>query len=365
MQLKYLFLLSFILALGQFAQAQTHPDYTLTHKCETTSVKDQGKTGTCWAYTAISFIESEALRKGKAELDLSEMYIVKHVYPTKASYYIRLHGKGNFSQGGQAHDVTNAAKKVGLVPESVFSGMPEGMKEHNHTNLMKTLKSVADQAAGNADFVGDPMLYINAVLDAHFGKSPETFDYNGKTYSPKSFAREVAAFNPDDYIELSSFSHHPYYQKFDLEVPDNWSHDDYYNLPINDLMQVMTHALKNGYSVAWDGDISEEGFDHLAGKAHLSASDKGLIRREGLEKARQITFMNFGTTDDHLMHITGLAEDKKGSIYFQTKNSWADNSNKYGGYLFMSEKFVQLKTIAFMIHKDALPDVIAKKLGIK
>jgi len=206
---------------------------------------------------------------------------------------------------------------------------------------------------------------FNAILDNYLGKNPKEFKYKGKNYTPQNFAKNVVGFNPDDYVELSSYMDYPYYQKFDIEIPDNWSHDLYYNLPMNELMQVMDYALNNGYSVDWDGDVSEIDYNHKAGTAVLSLKESDGIIINGLDKMRLQTFDNLATTDDHLMHITGIAKDKNGTIFYLTKNSWGANSNQFGGYLYMSKWYVQLKTIAIMVHKDAIPKDIKKKMVIK
>ena len=232
----------------------------------------------------------------------------------------------------------------------------------------------------------------NSVLDTYFGSIPENFIYNDKKYTPKTFAKELGI-NPDDYIELTSYSHHPFYKKFILQIPDNWSKDEYYNLPIDELIDVINYALKNNYTVAWDGDVSDKGFSFRNGVAIIPEKDiknmtdternkwEKLTEREkraslykfdkpGKEKnitqeMRQENFDNYTSTDDHLMHLTGIVKDQNGTIYYMTKNSWATNSNKFGGYLNMSESYVRLNTIAIMINKNALPRKIAKKLKIK
>ncbi len=363
LRFSFAFIVALVFMSGNLF-GQKHPDFTITHQVKTTPVKSQDNTGTCWAYTTVSFVETEALRKGKKMYDLSEMYIVRQVYPVKADYFVRLHGLGNFSQGGQAHDVTNAVEAFGIVPQSIYPGLPHGQIYHNHTKLEKYLKYIVEDAAEEKERLNDSWKYMfNGVLDAHLGKLPESFEFDGKTYTPKTFANEALDFQPADYVEFTSYMHHPYYSKFDLEVPDNWSHDDYYNLPIDELMSVLDYALENGYSVAWDGDVSEDGFNHLKGRAELSEIDEKHIKAEGVQQYRQDTFDNFTTTDDHLMHIVGLAEDAEGNKYYLTKNSWG-NSNNYGGYLYMSEDFVKIKTIAFMVHKDAVPKETAKQIGL-
>lgn len=355
-----------IITLSMFLQynfAQKHSNFTIKHQVKTTSVKNQHRTGTCWAYATIAFLETETLRKKNKELDLSEMFVVRNVYPTKAKYYVRLHGKGNFSQGGQAHDVTNAIKEYGIVPEKIYIGKKYDGKMHNHNRLENNLKAIIKSPAKEKEKIDRIWIKtFNAVLNSYMGIPPKKFIYENKEYTPKSFAKDVVGFDYNDYIELTSYSHRDYYEKIDLEVPDNWSHDRYYNLPIEELMAVMNNALKNGYSISWDGDVSEKRFSHKDGIAELENQDIENIKSKGYQKYRQITFDNFTSTDDHLMHLTGIAEDKNGNIYYQTKNSWGKNSNNYGGYLYMSKDYVMIKTIAFMVHKNAIPKGILKKL---
>ncbi len=353
----FLFLfISLIITFPSFAQNE----FDIIHEIKTTPVKSQDKTGTCWSYATISFLETEAIRKGKPELDLSEMYIVRYAYVQKAIDYVRFHGKNNFSQGGQAHDVVNVIKEYGVVPEQNYPGMKYEKPYHDHSELVNFLKG-ALKGIINSDLKSYTPRWIDAVsaiLDVYLGIPPKKIEYKEKKYTPQEFMKDIAAINPDDYIELTSFSHHPYYQAFDLEVPDNWSHDLYYNLPLDELIEVMKSAIKNNYSICWDGDVGESFFSYGEGKAwwHQPMPVN--------EKNRQALFNSQITTDDHLMHLTGLAKNLDGEIHFITKNSWG-KGNSAGGYVYMSEDYVKMKTIAIMVHKDAIPNSIAKKLGIK
>ena len=345
--------------------AQTHPDFTVINKVKTSTVKSQDYTGTCWSFATTSYIETEAIRNGKPEFDLSEMFFVYQAYLTKGDDYIRFHGKANFSEGGQAHDVLNIIRTNGLVPESVFNGINYNSKIHNHSELVKNLQSILDNVAKSEDKI--PQTWKAAfenVLKGYLGELPKDFEYNGKTYTPLTFNQEVIQFNPDDYIEFTSYTHHPYYKAFDLEVPDNWSHDQYYNIPIDELIEIMNYALANGHSIDWDGDMSEKGINHEKGVNELTAEDYEKIKQSGMIAYRQETFDDFTSTDDHLMHIIGNAKNKDGKTYFITKNSWGVY-NKYDGYIYMSEDFVKIKTIALMVHKNAVPETIAKKCGLK
>ncbi len=346
--------------------AQLHPNFIITKQIQTTPVKSQGNTGTCWSFATTSYFETEAIRLGKAPMDFSEMFFVKHAYTDKAIKYVRYHGKANFSEGGQAHDVLNVIKMYGIVPEEAYSGLQYGINYHNHSELSNLLenmlKGVVETRNNKPTTAWLPA--FNSALECYLGKEPSEFTYQGKSYTPIKFAKEVAGINPDDYVELSSYKIYPYNKQVDLEVPDNWSHNLYFNIPITDLMNIIDNALSNGYSVDWDGDVSEEDFDHSEGTAVLSMKESDGIILSGIEQMRQNTFNDQTTTDDHLMHITGQAKDNNGAKFYLTKNSWGENSNKYGGYLYMASWFVQLKTIAILVHKDAIPKDIRKKLGI-
>ncbi len=355
--------------------------FKTVYEVKRTPVKNQYKTGTCWDFATISFLESELLREGKGEFDLSEMFIVRYVYPQKALNYIRNHGKANFSPGGQSHDVIETIKRFGIVPESVYTGMQIGESRHNHGELHSVLQGMLDGILKISGGRVTPrwMEAFEAVLDVYLGKPPSQFEYNGKIYTPKSFYDEVIGLNLDNYVELTSYTHHPFYQKIRLEIPDNWMHySSYYNVPIDELEEIIDNALKNGFSVVWDGDVSEREFSTKTGYAIVPLKDweeKTQAEREEKvtepepekevdQEMRQKTFDNFTTTDDHLMHIVGIAYNQKGTKFYLTKNS-GGTDRAYGGYVYMSRSYVRLKTVAIMVHKDSIPSQIAKKLGIK
>ncbi len=345
-------------------KAQKHPDFTITHQCKVSPVKSQGLTGTCWAYTTTSFLESEILRKTGKEYDLSEMYIVRNVYPYKAERNIRFHGHSNFDEGGQAHDAIRALRFFGIVPENVYKGKMYDGEYHSHNEMITALKPLVKRFAESKKEISDNwMTHFEAILNGFMGSPPENFSYEGSQYTPKNFI-EKNQINPDDYIEFTSYNHHPFYKAFVLEVPDNWAHELYYNLPADEFVELMKTALEKGYTIAWDGDVSGKGFSHSKGKAVLLHSEKKMLQEKGNQQVRQELFNSFSTTDDHLMHITGLAKDKKGGIWFQTKNSWSCNSNKYGGYLYLSEDYIKCMTVAFMVNKEAIPNKLKKKLGL-
>jgi bleomycin hydrolase len=347
--------------------------FTILHNIETTSVKHQGKTGTCWNFATLSFLETELLRMGKGEYDLSEMYIVRNLYPVKAEKYIRYHGLTNFGQGGQAHDVLIAMERFGVVPEEVYPGKLSADVNHHHSEMVAVLKGSMDAIINTkGKITGNWKAVCESVLDIYLGENPESFEYNGKEYTTKSFADELGI-NPDDYMEITSYLRYPFYEKAALEVPDNWTNSEYYNVPMDDMMSIIDNAIVNGYSVAWDGDTSEKTFYRKKGYAVIPIDNENkdeeskelLPEKEKVitQEMREETFDNFQTTDDHLMHLTGIAENQEGTKFYYTKNSWG-TKYKYDGYWYLSESFVKLKTIAIMVHIDAIPEDIKTKLGI-
>ena len=351
-----------------------------------TPVKNQAATGTCWCFATTSFMESELLRMGKGTYDLSEMFIVRQKYMNQLQDNYLRRGDGNIGQGSLSHTFMNAYRQVGIVPEEVYTGINYDSEKHNHSEMVRYMHAIADVAVKAKQRIPEYDKLIANLFDTYLGKLPEKFTYKGKEYTPKSFA-ESLGLNMDDYIELTSFTHHPYYVKFDVEVPDNWEHSLMYNLPLDEMMQTVDYALNNGYTVCWDGDVSEKGFSFTNGVAinpevkkveDLSNTDRArfekLGEKERLEEVfkferpypeinvtpevRQAGFESFVTTDDHLMHLTGIAKDQNGTKYYLTKNSWGTDRNKFGGYLNMSESFVRAKTIYVMVHKDAIPKAI-------
>ncbi|KPK84451.1 MAG: aminopeptidase [Bacteroides sp. SM23_62_1] len=354
-----------------------------------TDVKNQYLSSTCWSFSILSMLESELIRLGKYEYDLSEMFIVRHVYEEKAEKYVRMHGMINFSGGGFFHDVFHIISKYGIVPDEVYSGLIIGEENHVHTEMDKVLKSYVTDIIQNQKLT--PVWYDGFVklLDSYLGGLPEHFDYDGQSYTPLSFAR-MLDLNPDDYIQISSFTHHPFYEQFILEVPDNWAWGLVYNLPLDDMMAILYHAVENGYTISWSADISEKGFSWQDGVAvvpetdleNLTSTDreewKNLTKNE-MEKImysfkgpvpekiitqeiRQVAFDNYTTTDDHGMHITGLAHDQLGNKYFLVKNSWGTTISPYWGYLYVSDPYVRYKTIAITVNKNAIPVEIKKKI---
>ncbi len=371
--------------------------FTMLNQVKTTPVKNQQATGTCWSFATTSYLETELLRIGQPEFDLSEMYFVRYAYTDKANLYVRFQGTNNFGQGGQAHDVLNVIRSYGMATEESYPGKNYGSNDHNHGEIESTLLSFIDAIVknpnGKISTAWAPA--YESILDAYLGKVPTEITFNGNKFTPKSLF-ESTGLNLNDYVELTSFNHHPYYQKFILEIPDNWHREMYYNIPLDELMAIMESALMKGYSVCWDGDVSEKGFAYKKGVAILPAgridelknsemskwtdvSEKDRVSRmftfngpvpefNVTQENRQVNFDNQSTTDDHLMHLVGIATDQNGVKYYYTKNSWGTDlgteNHIYNGYLYMSEPFVRMKTIAILIHKDAIPSEIAMKMGL-
>ena len=344
-------------------------EFKTINSVECTPVKSQGNTGTCWSFATASFLESEIIRKGKGYHDLSEMYVVRNVYKDKAKNYVLRQGKANFSQGSLSHDLINVAHRHGVVPESVYSGKLDGATKHDHSEMIAVLKGMLDGVLKRDKLSPKWSKAFDCVVDVYLGEMPEEFTYAGKTYTPHSYA-ESLEINPRDYVNITSYTHHPFYSQFVLEIPDNFSNGLFYNVPMNEMQAIVEHALKNGYSIAWDGDVSEKGFSAKNGIAIMPVDPKreDLFENPGEEikvdqALRQSTFESYSTTDDHLMHVTGTAKDQKGTNYYLIKNSWGEVGT-HKGFLYMSEAYFQLKTVSVMVHKDAIPKEIAKKMTL-
>ena len=330
-----------------------------------TSVKDQGRTGTCWSYSTSSFLESEAARISGHVVDLSEMTTIRYTYPLKAEMFLRFQGKHQFSAGSLCHDVINAAAGWGLAPQEAYTGLADGESVHNHAvmdeALLATVEALVKKPSGKLD--ANWKQTISAILDSSIGELPEAFDFNGESYTPASF-RDYLGIDPSAYMNITSFSHHPFGTSFVLEVPDNFSRGEFYNVPIEDLRRAVETAVVAGYSVAWDADVSEKGFSFENGMALWPAEgEEDKLWGEQIQEAdvtqesRQMGFDNQTTTDDHLMHIVGLATDQFGEKYFVIKNSWGSN-NLYGGRQYISMAYFKAKTIAILIHRDAITRVL-------
>ncbi|WP_370862372.1 aminopeptidase C [Parabacteroides faecis] len=389
--MKALFI-SCALLLSAFSTFAQGYQFTEVVTVPATPVKNQAATGTCWCFATTSFMESELLRMGKGEYDLSEMFIVRQKYMNQLQDNYLRRGEGNIGQGSLSHTFKNAYRQVGIVPEEVYKGINYDSERHNHSEMVQYMEAIANVAVKNKKRSPEYDKLTRNLFDTYLGELPAKFTYKGKEYTPKSFA-ESLGLNMDDYIELTSFTHHPYYVKFDVEVPDNWEHQLMYNLPLDEMIETVDYALNNGFTVCWDGDVSEKGFSFKNGVAinpevkkveDFSNTDRArfekMDEKERLEEVykfeqpypevkvtpevRQQGFEAFVTTDDHLMHLTGITKDQNGTKYYITKNSWGTDRNKFGGYLNMSESFVRAKTIYIMLHKDAIPKAIKAKLSL-
>lgn len=357
-----------------------------------TSIKNQNRSSTCWSFSSVAFFESELLRQGKGEFDLSEMFIVHHTMEERAVNYVRYHGDASFSPGGSFEDIVACYRQHGLVPQDAMPGIMYGDSLPVH-NELDAVAGAYVQAIGKGKFSKLTPVWkdgLRSIYDTYLGECPKEFTYKGKTYTPRTFADEVLKLNMDDYISLTSYTHHPFYTQFNVEVQDNWRNALSYNLPIEELMEVMDNAVRKGYTFAWGSDVSEQGFTRdgiavfpdaskgaeLTGSdmAHwlgLSAADKRkeltskpLPEVNVTQEMRQTAFDNWETTDDHGMLIYGLAKDQNGKEYFMVKNSWGE-AGKYKGIWYASKAFVAYKTMNILVHKDAIPSKIAKKLGLK
>ncbi|ELY2009418.1 aminopeptidase [Flavobacterium psychrophilum] len=346
---------------------------------ENTSIKNQGSSGTCWSYSANSFLESEMIKMGKKPIELSQIFSARNAYVEKGRNYVRMHGAVTLGDGGAFHDVMNMYRKYGAVPQSVYTGLNYGTDKNKFGEMAALGEALLAAVVKNPNGELTPNWEkaYTAVIDSYLGETPKSFDYNGKKYTPETFAKELVGINAEDYIEISSLQEYPYYSKFVLMVPDNWAFDQVYNVKINELTDVIDNALKSGYSVAWGGDVSEKTFSWKNGVAFvpekkiddMTPEEKADLfngpKKEAVvtEEMRQKAFDNYTTTDDHGMHIVGLSKDQNGKEYYIVKNSWG-TTNDYKGYLYMTKEFVKYKTTDIMLNKKALSADMAKKLKI-
>jgi bleomycin hydrolase len=329
----------------------------LTVPC--TNVKNQYNSSTCWSFAGISFIESELIRKGMQPPDLSEMYIARYSWLNKTSRHLATGGKSFLTPGGQFHDILKVIGEYGLVPEEIYNGRPKKEPLHHHSTLDTLLTRYLAKLTleGKTKLGIKDLEYINTVLDQHLGSVPSSFMYRHKMYSPLQFTEYRLGLKAADYVEITSYTHKPMYQSFVLEDKYNWSGDRYYNVPLEDFMAIADSALYNGYTVCWDGDVTENGFQHENAVAALPDTVKDLTA------LRQLTYENGESKIDHMMHITGISTDSAGKKWYRVKNSWGDYSNAEGGWLYMNRAFFAIKTIALIVNKKALPQTIKRKLG--
>ena len=389
---RHLFLSAAAIMLCSIANAQTAPEYEFTVEKENpiTSIKNQYRSGTCWCYSALSFIESEILRTKGVEVDLSEMFVVGKSYFDRGVKYVRLDGHLNFAAGSSFGDVLHVINDYGIVPQDVYSGFNYGTEMPEQAELDAVLKGyvTAVKSNPNKKLTTAWKNGLQGILDAYFGEAPATFTVEGVEYTPESY-RDYLGIKSSDYINITSFTHHPFYQPFILEICDNWRWDSAYNVPMDEMMEIMYNAIEKGYTIAWGSDVSEKGFTRnglavmpVEEQKASAGSDQerwvGKSTEESKEEVkaelpvemtitqemRQIAYDNKTTTDDHGMHIYGVAKDQNGRNYFMVKNSWGE-TGKYKGIWYASDSFVRYKTMNIIVHKDALPKHIAKKLGLK
>ena len=367
--------------------------FTVVKELPCTPVKNQNRSSTCWSFSSVGFIESELLRLGKGEYHLSEMFVVRNNFEEKADKYVRMHGSIAFSPGGLTENVFQLIERHGIVPESVYSGLNYGDTMHIHNELDNVTGAYMAAVLKSKKLTTAWKDGLNGILDAYLGEKPEKFVYNGIQYTPQSFAQSLGL-NMNDYVNITSFTHHPFYAQFVLEIPDNYFWGISYNVPLDEMMEIIDSSIEMGYTVSWASDVSEEGFQYRNGYAivadksageDLSGSDrarwegnKGQTTKKGKEakpaiakelaitqELRQQAFDNYETQDDHGMLIMGTAKDQEGNRYYKVKNSWGTDRSRYDGYFFASVPFVQYKTTGVMVHKSVIPDHIADKLGIK
>jgi len=372
--------------------------FTVIKNLDATPVENQNRTGTCWSFSSLSFMESEMIRNGHKPVNLSEMYVARNAYLGKAINYLRMYGNFNFGEGGEFHDIPWVIKNYGIVPESVYNGLNYGDKTHNHAEMegiLEAMLKVLVKKPQNGKLTKSWKKAFKGVVDAYLGEIPDkiedfTFVEDGVTYNPKTYAKHLGL-NMDDYIEITSYNHHPFYKPFVLEIPDNWEMKEAYNVPLDEFMDIMETAIMKGYTFAWGADISEKGFSARDALA-IVPKDESTIQQKGkddvffnnagaqkisnafmqpveekwvTQQERQEAFDDQRTTDDHGMHITGLIKDQNGKKYFIVKNSWGTKYNQADGYFYASFPYVRYKTMDIMINKNALTKEMRKKLGIK
>jgi bleomycin hydrolase len=372
--MKNIYLL-IIIAFGTFSSHAQNYEFQDVIDIERLPVISQDNTGTCWSFSTSSFVESEIIRLTGKKIDVSEMYHARTTYMTKAENYVMRQGKANFSEGALAHDVFNSINQYGLVPNTIFDGLNDGQSKHNHAEMVAVLEAMLKVYSENPGkkLSTQWKQAINAVLDIYLGSIPSKFQYEGKNYTPKSFA-EALKINSENYLTLTSFTHALYYKPFILNIPDNFSNGSMYNLPLDEFVATIDNALSNGYTLSLDCDVSEVTFSGKYGVAFIPNKEEDI--KTGLaeiisEKTitpeyRQEEFENLSTTDDHLMHIVGTVKDQKGNIYYKVKNSWGSDAQKVanGGYVYMSVAYLKLKAISVLVHKDGINKETKKKLGL-
>jgi len=370
---------AFLTVIGLIhGSAQNDYQFKEIKRLPATSVKNQGKTGTCWTFSTLSLIESELLRRGKGKYNLSEMFIVRQSYLDRAELFVRFHGHLNFGPGAQAWDVMNVLDDYGIVPQNVFPGLKVNDQMHSHSEMDRVLKGYMESLVQTEGNKLSPVWLkgFEGVLNAYLGKFPTKFKYEGKDFTPSSYLKKLEI-QPEDYIPLTSFKSHKYYSSYVFESPDNWSMESIYNVPLDKLIEVIDRAVMEGYTVAWAADVTNPGFSHSKGLAIVPERDWEVMdeteqqkvfqspvkQKKITEEMRLEAFNSYGSTDDHLMHIVGKAKDQNGTNYFIVKNSWG-TSNPYDGYIYVSEAYVKYRTTSIMLNKNALSDNLQNKLKL-
>lgn len=362
MKFTSLFLFVFFNYVCLNAQSYSESSYSgirLTDSVRCTSVKDQSSSPTCWVFGTNSLFESDVIRKTGKELNLSEMFIARHAYIDKAKMFLATNGNTYCEGGGQFHDVIRVTNRYGMMPEDVYTGRPNGEINHNHAKLDSSVKRFLRKMLqqGKYLFTEKELKQLNDTLDYYLGKTPEAFLYEGKTYTPKTFAKEVVKYE-NDYVELISFGNLPYYKKCLLEDKFNWACDSLYNIPLEDFQMLIDTALSKGWSVGWEGDVTNDGFSSLAGYATTSSS------YSEYDGVRIFNYKNETTERDHMLHITGIGNDENNKKWYYLKNSWGTWFNHFKGYLYMDENYFKLNTVIMMVNKAALPKSLKEKLGL-
>ncbi len=359
--------------LSHSALAQASADsFTELKKAPYTPIKNQANSGTCWSFSTTSLVESQTIKNGFGDFDLSEMFTVRNIYMEKARNYVLRQGAAQFGPGGLGHDVIRAIATYGAMPESAYSGLLLGVKQHDHTKMDGKLKLYLDSLLKTRPLPPDWMKGVQLILDDYLGKPPETFVYKEKNYTAKSFATEVLHFKADDYVNITSYTHHPFYAPFILEAPDNFLNGSYYNLPLDEMIALTARAVEAGYTIMWDADVSNRFFQQGQGLALQLADDKNIPKELSpdapeapyTQTSRQQLYENLTTQDDHLMHLVGVEKSKGGKRFFLVKNSWG-NVGPYQGLINVSEAYFAINTVSLVVPKAALDAGTKAKLGLK